>query len=379
MVRSHEVLAGLPDRRTRKGRRYSLAAILTLALAAMLAGANDLLAIHRWGRRLSAKGLAAVGIAHGRAPAHATLHYVFRALPAADLARALRGLVPVAGGLGHVAIDGKRLRGSQKEASPGVHLLTAFATRLQATVAALVVPPDSAEMVAALALIRELPLGPGDVVAGDAAFTYRPAVEAIQATGAAYFLLVKANQPELQAELAHAFGDDVPVRVAAAAGTEDRRRDPPDLARAETVDKEHGRIETRRIAVRRPPARLAEVWPGVARVCRIERLRETATYCTRQIVYAITSLPPETAPAGDLLHLARAHWQIENRLFRVRDGTFQEDACRVRSAEAPAALAHLRDACLALIRRTGQAPKAAREAFAANPKAAIKAACNGMD
>jgi hypothetical protein len=29
---------------------------------------------------------------------------------------------------------------------------------------------------------------------------------------AGYFLFVKANQPELQAEIAHAFGDDSPAR-----------------------------------------------------------------------------------------------------------------------------------------------------------------------
>ena len=45
---------------------------------------------------------------------------------------------------------------------------------------------------------------------GDAAFTYRPIIDAIRAKGAGYFLFVKANQPELQAEIAHAFGDDSP-------------------------------------------------------------------------------------------------------------------------------------------------------------------------
>jgi hypothetical protein len=48
-------------------------------------------------------------------------------------------------------------------------------------------------------------------VTGDAAFTYRPVVEAIRAKGARYFLFVKANQPDLQAEIAHAFGDDSPT------------------------------------------------------------------------------------------------------------------------------------------------------------------------
>jgi Transposase DDE domain len=175
----------------------------------MLSGANDLMAIFRWGRRLTPKGLAAFGIGRGRAPCHATYHYVFRSIAAADLERALRGSVP-SGSAGHVAIDGKRLRGSQSANSPGIHVLQAFSTGLQASIGALAVPPDSAEMVEAIALLKDLPIGAGDVVTGDAAFTYRPIIDAIRAKGAGYFLFVKANQPELQAEIAHAFGDDSP-------------------------------------------------------------------------------------------------------------------------------------------------------------------------
>jgi hypothetical protein len=205
-------LEGLPDRRTLKGRRYSLASIVALSFAAMLSGANDLRAIYRWGRRLTPKGLAMLGIERGRAPCHATYHYVFRSIATADLERALGALVTSAGPLGHVAIDGKRLRGSQHATSPGVHMLAAFSTRLQATVGSLAVPPDSAEAVEALKLIRDLPLD-GVVVTGDAAFTYGKIVKAIRDKGGHYFLFVKANQPELQVELMHAFGDDSPLKA----------------------------------------------------------------------------------------------------------------------------------------------------------------------
>jgi hypothetical protein len=82
----------------------------------------------------------------------------------------------------------------------------------------LAVPPDSAEMVEAIALLKDLPIGAGDVVTGDAAFTCRPIIEAIRAKGAGYFLFVKANQPELQAEIAHALGDDFPRTSGRAAG-----------------------------------------------------------------------------------------------------------------------------------------------------------------
>jgi hypothetical protein len=204
-------LESIPDHRTRKGRRFPLAAILAISLAAMLSGANDLMAIFRWGRRLSPKALQALGVDKKRrkAPCHATYHYVFKSVSAEDLARALGCLVTTDDGLGHVAIDGKRLRGSQHETSPGVHMLNAFSSKLQAAVGSLVVPPDSGEVIQALELIKNLPLK-GAVVTGDAAFTFKPLVEAIRKQGGDYFLFVKANQPELEAELERAFGDVSP-------------------------------------------------------------------------------------------------------------------------------------------------------------------------
>jgi predicted transposase YbfD/YdcC len=214
-----DALAAMPDHRTKKGRRFPLAAIVTIALTAMLSGANDLMAIARWGRRLSPKALQALGVDKKRrqAPCHATYHYVFQSISAIDLKAALGTLVNVEAGLGHVAIDGKRLkgsasstrRGSQHETSPGVHMLNAFSITLQAAVGSLVVPPDSGEVIEVLELIKALPLK-GAVVTGDAAFTFKPVVDAIRERGGDYFLFVKANQPELRAELARAFGDVSP-------------------------------------------------------------------------------------------------------------------------------------------------------------------------
>lgn len=206
-----EALAAIPDHRTKKGRRFPLPTILIITLAAMLSGANDLLAVARWGRRLSPKALQALGasLKRKKAPCHATYHYVFLELSPEHLRAALGVLVTVEGGLGHVAIDGKRLRGSQHEDSPGVHMLHAFSTKLRAVVGSLAVPPDSGECIEALELIKSLPLD-GALVTGDAAFTTKAIAEAIRDRGGSYFLFVKGNQPELQSELQRAFGDVSP-------------------------------------------------------------------------------------------------------------------------------------------------------------------------
>jgi predicted transposase YbfD/YdcC len=161
--------------------------------------------------------------------------------------------------------------------------------------------------------------------------------------------------------------------VAAVPGQSAERRDPSDLKRAETVEKGHGRIETRRIQVRtKLPSRLDQEWPGLTAICRIERIRELKDRCSREVIYAISSCDPGKHNAAALLKLSREHWAIENRLFHVRDVTFGEDRCRVRSGSAPQALAELRNTALTLIRRIGQKPRPAREAFAEQKWKAIR-------
>src|SRR5215213_9476423 len=82
-----DALGDVPDRRGRQGRQYELRSVLGIALAAMLAGANDLRAIWRWGRRLRPEALRLFGIESGRSPCHASYHYFFQALDADALAR----------------------------------------------------------------------------------------------------------------------------------------------------------------------------------------------------------------------------------------------------------------------------------------------------
>jgi predicted transposase YbfD/YdcC len=73
---------------------------------------------------------------------------------------------------GHVAIDGKRLRGSATAQSAGVHLLAAFSASLQGVIGQLAVAPDCNEITGALQLPKTLPLD-GVIITGDANFTQR--------------------------------------------------------------------------------------------------------------------------------------------------------------------------------------------------------------
>lgn len=152
---------------------------------------------------------------------------------------------------------------------------------------------------------------------------------------------------------------------------------PPDREYAETIDKDHGRIEARRLALSREVVAHLQ-WPGAAQVCRIERTRELAGKTSREIVYAITSLPRERAGPEELLALVRQHWSIENRLHWRRDVALREDASRIRSGNAPQALAALRNTMLRLVEAMPGPLSAIRETFAENRLQAIALAKQGF-
>lgn len=142
------------------------------------------------------------------------------------------------------------------------------------------------------------------------------------------------------------------------------------MRETETVDKGHGRIETRRIAVSTEAVAYLE-WPGLAQIARLERTREVRGRKSVETVYLITSLPPEEAGPERLLDLTRAHWAIENRLHHVRDVTFNEDRCRMRAGAR--SLAALRNFAIAIIRRTGVQIPEARENYREDRRSAITA------
>ncbi len=177
-----ETLGEVPDRRGRKGRQYSLRSVLGISLAAILAGANDLRAIFRWGRRLTPEALLAFGIESGKAPCHATYHYFFAALDGDALSATLGRYALGEADAGHVAIDGKTLCGSKRDEEKALHVLSAFAVDLGAVIGDLTVEPDANEITAAVTLLKSLPLE-GAVITGDAIFAQRRICQDIRDAG----------------------------------------------------------------------------------------------------------------------------------------------------------------------------------------------------
>ena len=125
-------------------------------------------------------------------------------------------------------------------------------------------------------------------------------------------------------------------------------------ARVTTVNKGHGRLETRHLTCTDDLDDYLH-WPGVQQVLRreCERVVLKTGEVTQAVSYAVTSLPACAVTLDELAALWRGHWTIENRRHYVRDVTLGEDACQMHTGQAPQALAALRNAVISLLRRAG--------------------------
>jgi predicted transposase YbfD/YdcC len=360
-----EILAEIPDVRSNHGKRHPLVAILALVCSAMLCGYRSYTAIAEWGRHYGEHLVQALGFTH-RSPCAATLHTVLRWVDREVLeaklaawAEGLLGEAPNSEAVGDaIALDGKTLRGSQKQGAPGAHLLSALAPRVGLTLAQQAVDDKTNEIPVAVELLRPLVLE-GRVVTMDALLTQRQIAQQIVAAGGDYVMVVKENQPQLLEDIETVFA------LAPIAG--ERR------TAAATLDLGHGRIEQRGLQTSNVLVGYSD-WPGLAQVFRLERqviIKKTGEV-REEVVAGVTSLAPERADAARLLALVRGQWQIENQSHWVRDVTFDEDRSQVRCGNIPQVMAALRNTVIGLMRRAGYTNMAAAcRHFAAQPTAAL--------
>jgi predicted transposase YbfD/YdcC len=356
----YEALKRVKDKRSRRGKRYPAAVVLTLLVLAKLAGQVKLKGIAEWVAWQAETFAQRLPLYRGQVPCANTYRYVSDHIDVAELntvlgeyfaaltskprpevlpteqAREASAAEPKE--RCHLAVDGKSLRGTRKrgEASKatvhtvGLYNVTGNFMWKQQTVAG-----KGQERQAAMSLIEPLAFA-GSVVSADALHTQPKWAQAVLDRGGDYLLIAKGNQSELRAAIALLFSQ--PLR--------------PQLfpeGEAHTVDKAHGRLEVRHLRVSNELGEyLAPRWPQVAQVFQIERTITRHGKTTHELVYGLTSLNGQHISPAQLLALVRQHWHIENRSHWRRDVTLGEDACRVTVGQVPQVLAALNNCVLAI-------------------------------
>ncbi|WP_155253149.1 ISAs1 family transposase, partial [Burkholderia cepacia] len=119
------------------------------------------------------------------------------------------------------------------------------------------------------------------------------------------------------------------------------------------VEKDHGRIETRRCLVSdvMNTWRAAALWPGMRSIAMVEATREIGETVSVERRYYVSSLP---ADATRIAHAVRSHWRIENSMQWVLDVAFGEDQCRVWVEHGAQNFAILRRITMNLLRKDTQ-------------------------
>ena len=180
----------------------------------------------------------------------------------------------------------------------------------------------------------------GAIVTIDAMGCQRDIAQKILDKKADYVLALKGNQGTLR--------EDVEVFAAEqkANGFKDTK-----VSRHETVDGDHGRIETRTYTAIHDVAWLQERhdWPGLKGVVMVESTREIGDKDR-----ARDALLHHLAGAGwhsQLGPVIRSHWAVENSLHWVMDMVFRDDECRVRTDHAPANFTTIKHMAHNLIRK----------------------------
>lgn len=336
----------LPDPRQRGKVIYPLDEVLLLCLLAVLAGAESFVDIALFGER-KLDFLRRFRPFRDGTPSHDQLGDIFATLDATRFQQCFVSWVAALTGAAAdvIAIDGKTVRRSfqKKGAKAPIHMVSAFAARQRLVLGQVKVAEKSNEIVAIPALLDMLAIE-GAIVSIDAMGCQRDIAEKIVDKKADYVLALKGNQGTLR--------EDVELFAAEqkANGFNDTK-----VSRHQTVDGDHGRIETRTYTAFHDLAWLQERhnWPGLKAVVMVESTREIADKIEHETRFYITSLVWLAHQLGPVI---RSHWAIENSLHWVMDMTFRDDECRIRTEHAPANFTTLKHMAHNLIRKAPGKP-----------------------
>jgi predicted transposase YbfD/YdcC len=330
----------LEDPRIERTKLYSMSEILLLALCGVISGCKNFESIEDYGKAKIDFLRKYLPYKNGT-PSDDTIRRFLRAIDPEQFSLCLlnwvRSIVKSYDGE-VIAIDGKTLRGSKSDSQKAFHMISAYATDLRLILCQQKVADKSNEIDAIPELLKMLDIK-GTTITIDAMGTQKSIAAQIINQGGDYLLALKGNQGNLFEEVETFFTLE----------QQNRFKDVPHDTH-QTVEKGHGRIETRICTVSSDINWITnkDLWKGLKSIVCIESQREIKGKISFEKRYYITSL--ETS-AEKIVRIARSHWQIENKVFWVLDMCFGEDQSKIRIKNAPATMSIIRHLALNLLRQ----------------------------
>lgn len=339
-VRMEEHFTELTDPRRREV-TYPLLNVVVIAVCGVICGADDFVAIAKWGRTKRDWLAKFLDLSAG-IPSHDRFNAILAALKPAEFEKCLLSWITALHEISDgqiVAVDGKTLRRSFDAASgkSAIHMVSAWAAANHISLGQVVTDAKSNEITAIPKLLELIEIS-GSLVTIDAMGCQTEIAKRIVAQDADYCLAVKGNQPTLHRGIMNFFEDHLEDDFAR---TKARRH--------ETKERGHGRDEERTYRVCPVPDDLPdrERWAGLQAIgLAIGNTQRNGKECFDVRYYILSRF----VSGKRFAEAVRSHWAIENRLHWQLDVTFQEDQCRIRKGHADANFSSLRRMALSLLK-----------------------------
>jgi len=345
-----EHFKSLPDPRVNRTKDHDLVDILVIAVCTLLCGGESFNDMEDFGHAKEPWFKTFLTLRNG-IPSHDTFNRVFAALDPKKFlesflawTQSLRQAVPQE----IVALDGKALRRALNKDQSAKYVVSAWAESNGLVLGQLKVDEKSNEITAVPQLLRVLELS-GCIVTIDAIGCQKNIAKEIIEADADYVLALKGNQETVHEEVKSFLDSTLLEKQAQRPAAVPMPKAAATLASLETVEKDHGRLETRRYYQSNELLWFADLnkWEGLQSVGMVEAIREVGGQRSVERRYYLSSLPLDIA---NFARAVRGHWGVENKLHWVMDVCFREDQSRARAGYAAENLASLRRLALNLLK-----------------------------